>query len=179
MKKFVMICVIVSAAGYGSTARAVTWPFTVETHTVGEPNVWVSPTQVETGQPQYDWNWEITEAKLQLDTLAEPWIDIELSQTSDSGTETGLPFQTVPLLIDQTGIEAEIRFGVAPDGHGVAEVKAVEFRQFAVGGGELADVIGARFSGQFTVTPVPEPSTVALLGLGSLVLIKRRRRIIS
>jgi hypothetical protein len=188
MKKSIMICTLAMLmAAFGSTAKAVTenpanWTFQLETY--GAYVSWLSDSNVPKDFPQYDYDWQLTQAELKIEGEDLPggfqWIPILGSlpeeQKSGIGSESELPITISgppdpPLLhIQQEGITAYIYLGVTGDGYGSADMLNITFSQV----GEY-DVTGALFSGDFNVTAVPEPATILLLGLGSLVLLRRRR----
>ena len=181
MKKSMMICASVALiAAFGSTARAVNpaeWDFFLETF--GSAATWGSPTVVDTGFPQYDYNWQLTQAQLQLEVDGFVWINILDSispgDKSGSGTANGLPFDILNSLhIDQPGITADIYALVSGGGLGQALISDITFGQVE-DNGTFYNVTGARFGGEVTVTGVPEPATVFLLGVGCLALLGRRR----
>jgi hypothetical protein len=167
---------------FSSTAKAITenpanWTFTLETY--GDPNSWTSATAVDTGFPQYDYDWQLTEAKLYVDVIGElpilEWIPAE--DKSGSGTESGLPFNIFgpvnPLRIEFEGIiSADIYLGVDSEGYGQAHIPQTTL---VFGDIEGFAVMGTLFGGDLNVTAVPEPATVLLLALGGLALLRKRR----
>ncbi|MHC4481968.1 MAG: PEP-CTERM sorting domain-containing protein [Planctomycetota bacterium] len=184
MKKPIMICAVVALiAAFGSTAQAITenpanWTFELETF--GTSASWTSDSNVPKDYPQYDYDWELTEAKLYVDLLPEQdIIDLITVDKSGSGTEFGLPFNIFgvadPLHIELVGIiTADIYLVVDIEGWGRAHIPDSTLVLGEWGG---SDVTGAKFGGTLNVTAVPEPATILLLGLGSLVLLRRRRKI--
>jgi len=183
MKKLVIvICTsVVLIAAFGSNAKAVTvnpanWTWTLETS--GSPDSWTSDSNVPADFPQYDYDWQLTQADVLVDLLG--WLSIlDLIPDADkskSATEDHLAFDifglTSPLEINLNGIiAANIYFGVGVDGYGQGRIDTVSLGQY---GG--FDVTAAEFGGNLDVTALPEPATVCLLGLGSLLLIRRSRR---
>jgi hypothetical protein len=93
--KSVTIWMILAAAVFLLTtveAQAVTWSFSLGTD--GYPGGWTSLTAVEIGAPQYDYNWELTEATLLVNfpLVPEPQeipILDSLPETSGFGTYRG------------------------------------------------------------------------------------------
>jgi hypothetical protein len=175
MKSFTVIFVCLALTGaLGSPAGAETWLVTS-----GE-STWLSDTTVPPGLPQYDYEWTLTQAQILVDwPTGADWLDIldllDIAKAG-SGTKPGLPFTLDTIEIRLNGAEpivtGDILLGVAVmggQGYGTAHLDTgtLELGQF---GGY--DVLHARFGGDFTVTP--EPATILLLSLGSLVLLRKR-----
>ena len=135
---------------------------------------------VVTGALGYDYQWELTEAVIWIEGGDLPpgeftWIPILSSLPIDvqngSGTENTLPFLVGPISINNTGIQAVIFIGVLGNGFGTGVLANITFG--TISNGEVYDVTGIRIAGNFTVTP--EPTTLLLLGLGGLALLRKRR----
>ncbi|MHC4623180.1 MAG: PEP-CTERM sorting domain-containing protein [Planctomycetota bacterium] len=163
----------------GSTANAVTWGFNLTT--TGDPCSWVSDTTVDLGSPEYDYSWELTEAFLQ--TEGDIWVSVldEIQPNSGFGTAAGpVPFNIFdpadPLHIEIEGITCDIYLGVSGGGYGSAYIPNNAQHPLILGTRSGNPVTGAKFNGALTVIPVPGPATVLLLGLGSMLLIRKRRR---
>ncbi|HUT30247.1 MAG TPA: PEP-CTERM sorting domain-containing protein [Sedimentisphaerales bacterium] len=175
MKRFTVICVCLALTGWpASPAGAETWLVT------SGVNTWLSNGTVPPGLPQYDYEWTLAQAEILVDWPGEPdWqniLDLLEIEKMGSGSEQWIPFQLAPIEIRLDGAEpivsADIWLGAAVvdgQGRGTAHLDAgtLELGQF---GGY--DVLDARFGGDFTVTP--EPATIVLLSLGSLVLLRKR-----
>jgi len=184
VKKSVMILTsLVLTAALGSTAAAITvnpaeWSFVLETYDATASASWTSPSVVDSGFPQYDYTWELTEAKLwvKFPMLPQPtWVSIlsNVEPKSGSDTATEYPFDvfTIQLGSPETpGITADISFYVDEGGYGQATMGDMIFGR--VDGGTVK---GIRVSGNVTVTGVPEPATVLLLGLSGMVFLIKRR----
>jgi hypothetical protein len=174
MKNLIMICALVMLlATFGSIAKAenpVNTSFDLLTY--GSPTSWDSPTNVDTGYPQYDYTWRIDYADLQVD--GDEWSTIMgyLPETSGSGTEPGLPFVIADDHWGATGIfDVNTYTHVDAEGWGHISVTDISFGQVGP-----STVTGFRYGGTATVEGVPEPATVCLLGLGGLAMLSRKPR---
>jgi hypothetical protein len=184
MKKKVIISLLAALTGVlGTTAKAVTvnpasWTFTLETYDASAGASWTSPNSVQTGFPQYDYTWELTEAELWVDFDYLPsnvWVPIlgSITDPNGSGTEYELPFDILnPKHIEEPGITADIYLSVDETGFGQASMTDIVFGQLDNHLG-TGDVEGIKVVGTLEVTGVPEPATVFLLGLGSLVFLAK------
>ncbi len=108
----------------------------------------------------------------QLDALSS---DYWSSNGSLSGQQTPLDAGLHDLTSGLTGQVSnstfqEIRNGNGPSGRFIWEASGTQFHAWTTGQG-MDNGIGIA-----VVSPVPEPSSTALLGLGALTLIMRRRR---
>jgi hypothetical protein len=165
----------------GSSARAVTWSFDFESLD-GSTDTWgpESP-PVETGAIEYDYQWELTDVQLRIEGASLPlgfdWISIlsilPPEDTTGFGTESTLPFLLDPIQIDEPGITADIHLGVIIDGDGIATGLLNNITFGTIGTDPIFNVTGIQISGDFTVTP--EPATVALLSIGALAILRKRR----
>jgi hypothetical protein len=177
MKKLAAICVCLASVGaLGLPKEAAAWDYVL---TSGTPT-WLSDTTVPTGLSEYDYAWTLTQAQILVDLPGgAEWQDIldllDIAK-SGSGTKPVLPFTLDPIEIRLNGAEpvvtGDILLGAAVplpgQGFGAALLESLVLGSF--GGYEVLD---AQFGGAFTVTP--EPATVLLLSLGSLVLLRKRQ----
>ncbi|MHC4499812.1 MAG: hypothetical protein ACYS21_11945 [Planctomycetota bacterium] len=100
MKKVAIFILAALTGVLGPTAKAVTvnpasWTFTLETYDASAGASWISPNSVETGFPQYDYTWELTEAELWVDITGLPvnqWIPILGSITEPNGLGPNISF---------------------------------------------------------------------------------------
>ena len=176
MKRLITICaVVVLVAAFGSTAKAenpAEWTFSLVTH--GEDEIWNSLTQVDTGYPQYDYDWSLTHVEgtdpwpaNEIDGIwYDAWYDMPDEDKSGYGTALGLPFDILHIPEDPPEMFMDVYVYVDDEGRGHISVTDITFDQ---------GITGFRFTGDVTVTAVPEPATLSLLGLGALSLIRRRK----
>ena len=183
MKSSVVILVTLSLLIMSaSTAKAVCvnpaeWHFSLVTY--GPNDCWNSSTCVEPGYPEYDYEWELTHeggpwpAVQVVGQWFDIWNDIDPGDKSGSGTFFGeLPTEDRLIIhIDYPEIEADFYATIDSEGYGHISIRNVDF-----GLAEGYPVTGARFTGNVTVTAVPEPATIVLLGMGVLITFTRRKR---
>jgi len=183
MPRWTIICLAVMLpVVLAGRASAVTWSYEVESLD-GSDDFWFSDTAVPTGFPQYDYSWHISEAEVRVeeDGIELGWISILDSiapeNQSGSGSAPGAPFEIFGAEgLNIPEISADFNLGVLADGHGLAALFNVQFGTMPGGDDIVYDITGARIAGDFTVTPVPEPASMLLLGIGSLVLLRKRRK---
>jgi len=182
MKKLNMILAVgVVMLLSAPAANAVTWVFNLpvhDTNTVASPPLGPA---LATGFPQYDYNWQLTTVNVSIDTgpggITTQSILADISPNSGSGSANKMGFAIAsanPVVIALPELNAKFYLAVG-NGFGYAMIKNIQFGT-ATSGIETFPVVGAQFIGQLTVTPVPEPATVLLLGSGTLVLLRKRRR---
>jgi len=173
MKKLITICALVTlAAAFGSTAKAdnpVSWDFSLETS--GE-DVATSPTlniNIDVGYPRYDYTWVLSTSKVWVSGTA--WRDIDITSGGSDHVDGGIPFVDELILhIDCPGITADFCLTVNTGGYGWISLENITFSQHPLG-----EATRAWLEGNVTVTAVPEPATIALLALGGLALLRKRR----
>jgi hypothetical protein len=178
MNKSVTIIVAMSMVFPASTATAVPvnpaeWDFTVISY--GTNALWISSANVETGHPQYNYDWLLTEMVLMVNGnggfLVGILDSIPEADRSGSGTEYGLDFGIVDTRFESPGVFGfDFSIYVDADGFGYVSADDIYFGTY-----EGYPVEGLGLNGSMTVAGVPEPATIALLSLGALVLIRRKR----
>jgi len=188
MRRILMIGGVAALlAVYASPASAVpmvNWTWDLEVFADDDTDTWVSILpNVDLGAPGYEYSWAITKANVYVDPPVSPqeWSVLDfIAPTGDSGTSDTLfieifsPFE--PLVIDLPEIGAEITLVVLSTGVGAAGISSVDLRTLAGGGGDSFPVVRAMFGGTLSVTAIPEPATIVMLGLGSATLLGKRRR---
>jgi hypothetical protein len=145
----------------------ITWDYSLVTF--GARDDWDSTTNVVPTFAQYDYSWELTQADIEV---AGSWFSIiDIIAPEDkavSGTIIG-PLPAVDELIvhlEYPEIAADILVSVDEEGYGRISVDNI---------GWAPPAAGARLIGNVTVTGVPEPATVALVGLGGMAMLRKRR----
>lgn len=171
MKKLIMIfTLVVLAATFGSMAKAdnpVTWDFSLESHSDRDDDGPLSP-PIDTGWEKYDYSWVITDAQIEV---MGGWYP----GSTDSGSGSFGPPNPIPFTDEtvyqhlSTEIDFDVFASVNSNGYGTISIDNIIFGQ-VLGN----PVTGIKFDGSVTVTGVPEPATVLLLGLGALALLKKR-----
>ena len=172
MKRLISVSLlVVSTVALVPTAEATSvnpaeWDFSLETS--GADAFWTSSTNVPTGYSQYEHNFHLDYMEFKVSSLG--WYDMTL-YLSGSGTENGLPFTFGGFDFGIGEVfEAHFNGGVDGDGYGFAQITDVVLGNYL-----SYDVEDVRCGGTITVTAVPEPGTVCLLGLGVLVGMRRHR----
>ncbi len=183
MKKTTVTLLLLTAC-LATSSQAVTWSFDFESLDESTVNWGPESPPVATGAVEYDYEWDLTEVEIRLEGGILPpegiWSSILTSLPAEiisgSGTENSLPFQLSPIVIgelDVFGFSAILWLGVPDVGMAFGQLNNITFG--TIGTDPEYVVTGVRVSGDFTVTPVPEPTTLLLLGLGAVMLRKRRR----
>ena len=140
------------------------WNFDLETY--GSRDCWLSePSFIDPGYPSYQYSWKITSTEAQV--LGE-WFSGP-DGFNGSGTTGPLPINNMLVYhIDEPEIEANIYVSVDSSGYGDICIDDITFGQ-----AQGYPVTGMICKGNVTITP--EPMTICLLGLGGLLLRRKRR----
>jgi len=180
VRSLVTTCVLLIAVFcFGRAAKADLWLFTAEAFE-GTSEPWYSDTAIGVGFAEYEYSWELTDVEVRLEggALVEPqWFSylssVEEEDRSGSGSSEELAFAVYGVEgLEMPFISATFNLGVDAGGTGAAQLYNVNF---VTTGGDPVDVTGARVTGWFEVTGVPEPGTLLMFSLGGLVLLRRRR----
>jgi len=158
------------------------WELNITGDEIGDTQF--APERVDLGAPDYQYSWEITTVDVfaQVFPLPVPAQTVSVlgeitDPTSGSGSSDNIPILILnPFEIDLPEIGADVYLMISSDGSAAAALTNVDLRTLAGGGGEEFPVVSATFAGTLHVEAVPEPATVALLGLGCVVLLGKRRR---
>ncbi len=169
----------------GSSAQAVTWSFDFESLDETMDTWGPESPPVATDAVEYDYEWDLTEVEIRLEGGDLPpgafvWSSIisilPAEVDSGFGTKTSVPFQLSPIVIDELdvlGISAYLWLGVSDLGMATGALNNITFG--TIDTGPTYTITGVRVSGDFTVNPVPEPTSIALLSLGVLAVLRNRR----
>ena len=187
MKKLIMICALVTlAAAFGSTAKAenpVSWDFDLTivrlqgVQGIGADDFWYSNTNIDPGYPRYNVSWQFTTVEM---LVSGTWIDMldDIPAVDRSGSIPpidGIPFVGELILhiewLPQISA-ADFRLTVDTGGFGRVSMEQITLGSHPDPSGTVQQVY---LEGNVTLTAVPEPATIALLALGGLALLRKRR----
>lgn len=140
-------------------ANPVSWE--VEISTTGQDVTWTSPTNITTGLPEYDWEYDINEVLATVfNTETEEEFELDLitllEVTSGSGTENGLPFTLLNQSLSEptTGSNADISIVVNSAGQGIGSGTNIVLGQFAIGD-EIYQIKQVAITALVSATGVP------------------------
>lgn len=168
MKRLILIyLLVVSMAALVPTAKAdnpVYWSFHLETYGERNNDGPLSP-PIDTGYPQYEYNWVITDAQVMI---MDVWYSVPTS-LNGSGIWGTIPF-TDELIYQHSSPEAsfDILASIDSSGYGTISIDNI-----TLGSAMGNPITGLGCDGNITV--IPEPATICLLGLGALSLVRRRK----
>lgn len=174
------ICLLMAAASPVAAVNPANWNFFVETF--GGDVQWDSPTNVDGGFPFYSVDFEVTQLEAQF--AGGAWgnlfaFGVDPNDYKGSAVVPGpLP---VGILADQitnddNGSITMIDVGLGVDGAGQGHLSLSNVQLGTFNG---IPVTGFRMGGSLNVAGIPEPASLALLGVGALVLAAgtQRRRL--
>jgi len=196
MKKSRMVCALgILAATFGSAAKAVpvnpaNWDWSVVTLDEARDDDGPLSPPVEPGWPVYEYEWQLTHIDNELDpwpalevaniNWVDIWDGIPLDERSGNGSHDGsLPFSDELFLhIEYPVITADFFLSVDENGYGTVSIANIIFGQIEDlhNPGTYYDITGARFQGNGTITGIPEPATLVLLGAGGVWILSRKKR---
>jgi hypothetical protein len=167
------IGVLSIAAGSASASNPTMWTTTLVTVDTSTPSAsWTSSTPIDLGYPSYTYSYEITQANIQL--LGITWTDV-LSSLGSNASGNGA-FGAPPVNLQSTTFN-ETQLGTTITGTLSMDIDSsgfahLDLSNFNFSGGS---VTGLQAQADVTVTGVPEPASMALMGLAGGMLLLRRR----
>ena len=164
-----LAAMIVLAADSSALAEnPANWNFSAETH--GSDVQWDSPTQVDTGFPAYTVDFETTLLDIELANVQ--WFGLDASSLQGAAILPGpLPLVIVSDSVASGDSSIDITLWIDAAGQGHLGLTNAQFGTF-----NGLPITGFRMGGTFNAEGVPEPTSLVLLGLGSLATLLTRRR---